>query len=70
MCLSLCRENTKARCFISHEYAYGDTRLSSTLPARLSLVIDVELISITFQPTVRETFEDELLLKEIWLLAS
>ena len=23
MCLSLCRENTKARCYISHDYAYG-----------------------------------------------
>ena len=32
-------------------------------------MMDIEVVSIESEPTVRESFEDELLLREIWCLS-
>jgi hypothetical protein len=52
ICLSVCREGFKARCFLAAEFAYGKKEVKG-IPFNSPLVIDIEVQGIMAQPITR-----------------
>lgn len=64
ICLAICREGFKARCFLAPNYAYGAEK-AGKIPANSCLIIDIEVATITKEPVLRESEDDNLLVGEI-----
>jgi FKBP-type peptidyl-prolyl cis-trans isomerase 2 len=53
VCLAMCREGFKARCFLASCYAYGNEKVGK-IQKNSCLVIDIEVTGITKEPLTRE----------------